>query len=248
MHLPPPGRRAAFTLVELLVVIAIIGVLVSLLLPAVNAARQAARQTQCLNNMRQVGIALINYADSHQGNFPDVTGHGTQTPDTWIYILAPYMENVDQIRICPEDPLGEKRLEQKLTSYVLNSYITLKGPDAVTNLNKLKAASRTIMAFEASESIDHMDHTHSWSWFDPAVLYEDYKNGTTKVFNAVKSEVAVNRHHGSSANYLYADAHVAAISASQIAQWCNVKRPEFFNFSLPGGHPGQLPNMQAPLP
>jgi len=94
----PEGRRA-FTLVELLVVIAIIGVLVALLLPAIQAAREAARRSTCTNNMRQLGIAALNYESSKKA-FPYGRQTDTDPKDTtkflfpWGHLayILPYIE------------------------------------------------------------------------------------------------------------------------------------------------------------
>ena len=120
---------AAFTLVELLVVIAIIGILMALLLPAVQAARETARRMRCTSNLRQIGQALHNYHDSH-GRLPYASSYASVDTGTWAAFILPQIEQqplYDQLDfnrpmfhpvnrdavitvvpayICPSDPQG----------------------------------------------------------------------------------------------------------------------------------------------
>jgi prepilin-type N-terminal cleavage/methylation domain-containing protein len=133
------GLRRGFTLVELLVVIAIIGVLVALLLPAVQAAREAARRMSCSNNIRQIALALHNYEDTHQ-RFPPgciwvypfvPPAAVNDTVDTgnwgWGAMILPYMElgnhhailrvgSVDMVTAV-DTPASLAAMRQKLTSW-----------------------------------------------------------------------------------------------------------------------------------
>jgi prepilin-type N-terminal cleavage/methylation domain-containing protein/prepilin-type processing-associated H-X9-DG protein len=241
-------RRPAFTLVELLVVVAIIGLLVALLLPALQAARAAARRTHCASNMRQIGLALHQFADVHEGRFPNIW-HDQDKATSWIYTLAPHLESVDDIRLCPDDL---KRIEEKsshLTSYVMNGYLRKATqaeqmvypemvPDFVSKLHDLSETHNTMVLFEAGPSkevsqgsagpaIDlKFDHVDSWEWFS-----ELYPTGSER-WAQIQREVAVDQHAGGVANYLYADGHVSAIPASQVGQWAD----EGFNFAVPPRH------------
>lgn len=117
-------KSEAFTLVELLVVITIIGILIALLLPAVQSAREAARHTQCKNNLRQIGIAAMSHVAA-QGHFPTGgwgwywvgdadRGFGLEQPGGWIYNLLPYLEQ-EALHALPRDEQPEVVTDQQKT-------------------------------------------------------------------------------------------------------------------------------------
>jgi prepilin-type N-terminal cleavage/methylation domain-containing protein/prepilin-type processing-associated H-X9-DG protein len=238
------GRNRGITLIELLVVIAIIGLLMALLLPAVQAARAAARAACCKNNMRQIGLAVLQHCDLHGGDFPE-WWHATHHQDddegthSWIYTLAAHLENVDAIRICPEDKYHYERFVLGASSYVINDHLAAENvPGSVRNINKLSATSRTIVALEAAdgddepkpEDLNHngvfdaveREHAHASSWFSQKNI--DWG----LVRSQVKKDIRLDRHFQGS-NYLYADGHVGVISATQVEEWIDAH----INFAAP---------------
>jgi prepilin-type processing-associated H-X9-DG protein/prepilin-type N-terminal cleavage/methylation domain-containing protein len=221
-------RRMGFTLIELLVVIAIIAMLIALLLPAVQMARASSRKIACANNMRQIGLAIQHYASVNNGRFPNSSCavEDSVAHDIWIGQLAPYVEDVDSIRICPEDRKGPQRLKAKLTSYLMSDYVTVPGSGAVLNLFRIESTHVTIIAYECTESLALdaacFDHVHAKNWFTRTHIEQK------TVFKTIQSDVEVERHLGG-ANYLFADGHVESIYKEQIGKWAE----EAQNFAEP---------------
>ena len=145
------ARRSGFTLIELLVVIAVIGILAGMIFPAVGYVRDKAKKDECLNNLRQWGIALQGYLDEHRGVFPSygcTSAGGTPSldvADAWYNVLPVYLsESIPALKdhmvtplpgrgirspfLCPSESVGlggATNTEAKVyfSSYTLNSWI-----------------------------------------------------------------------------------------------------------------------------
>jgi len=196
-------RRHGFTLVELMVVISIIGVLIGLLLPAIQAARGAARRTECISNLRQVGLALEQYIQSQgpNGKFPMAAElPSEQLPDrvlpSLVEVLAPYSENNNEMFHCPSDVYYRNEDEPTDISYFHAEGLSywydrprLAPWDSVSHRYKPKTRQQALMTREGNEP-----RSSSRVW----VAYD------FKPFHGPPGD-------NGSQNYIYIDGHVDAI-------------------------------------
>jgi len=121
------GWRKGFTLVELLVVIAIIGILVALLLPAIQAAREAARRTECNNKLKQIGLGIQNYHDTYKtfppGKITEGACCGTSSRTNWAIAILPFMESQALFDLYDQDVYNEHANNQTVRESIVPAYM-----------------------------------------------------------------------------------------------------------------------------
>lgn len=204
------GRRSAsrgFTLIELLVVIAIIAILVSLLLPAVQQAREAARRTQCKNNLKQLGIALHNYHDVHKtfpasgvaGTTENVGGRYRQAWLSWsgLAMLLPYIE---QKNVYDQIDWGY-RWDRNIAGNVNNTMARTRIPGFVCPSDPGADASYTANLSPTSYCLS-TGPASNWSMRNNpvgfATLYKgskirDITDGTSNTIAMAEAQIGLNR-------------------------------------------------------
>lgn len=229
---------SAFTLIELLVVMAIIGILVTLLLPAVQRARAAARSAQCKNNLRQIGIALNQYVEVYNGHFIPASTWDWRDPGSrmWYWfgevvgwdtalnrpiidprqnVLGPFMEHNDGIVACPEFTDYESVYQKATGGYAYN-YQSL-GPGL--NIDWYTGKDIPPVTYK----IRDLAQTHNTVAFADSAHINWWSNGASDIHPVLEENFYLEppqnqyptvhfRHAGDTAQVLFVDGHVLSMT------------------------------------
>lgn len=229
-----------FTLIELLVVIAIIAILAAILFPVFAQAREKARQVSCLSNEKQIGLAILAYAQDYdetypQGSYMDPTG---ASPTPWMHTVDPYVKSGYPVKasdagpikysvyVCPDfnpaaagtTPSHSYAVNQNLMPSYINEAIPVWGAPSVQSLAAVNAPSNTVLLTEASGS-------RIFTNGDDTV---DLSSAPLVAAQCQAVYLIARTRHAGGANYLLADGHAKRFSAPTPsfhrvgANWWNV--------------------------
>jgi prepilin-type N-terminal cleavage/methylation domain-containing protein len=201
-----------FTLVELLVVIAIIGVLVALLLPAIQAARESARRAECMNHLKQIGVAIQSHHDVHK-HFPSGRNGRNQEAVSWAYFILPQIEEqtlydafVEGVRV--DDAQNARTMRTPIATYACPSR---RPPAADRNFDNndqppIVLASASLGDYAANAGLEEDTGLEDEDWEDPLTrkviditlagpIYTGSEINARKVIDGLSKTLAVGEKH-----------------------------------------------------
>ncbi len=229
-------KKLGFTLIELLVVIAIITLLAALLFPVFAQAREKARQTSCLSNLKQMGTAFAMYLADYDGLYPTcdndkakITGRppDPETPDAngpperdWHIVTQPYIKNFQILR-CPSDsskaPADAKNPNLTNKEYV-SSYTVNGWSEYDLQESAVKKPSEWVLLGERNNQVRDPKTWwmfYWWTWQTPAPSITWPPATTPDPTPAAKQDLTLTR-HTETANWLYGDGHAKSAKLSQL--------------------------------
>ncbi len=225
-------KRGGFTLFELLVVIAVVSLLAALAIPAIAGAQERSQSVTCSGRMRELGMAILLYAQDHQGRFPRSSHSAAANREPgWAASIAPYLGArpteanaawVNRKFRCPSNA----NETPGAYSYAINVFFELKRGDSYLGrpatwrcVHQVRRPARTILLGETASATGGMapDHFMCHQWSSPA---------------AARRAVAHNRHNGR-ANYLFVDGHVESlpVEATFVSRGDNLWNPSLAGVS-----------------
>ena len=220
------SSKKGFTLIELLVVIAIIAILAGMLLPALGKAKAKAKGIACINNLKQVGLAMLMYSDDNDGYIPRGNGY------PWFFVYMPFMpeggtdEDFRGVRIykCPSYPNRNPR-ERQIITYVINAW---KFSSPTDMIGSEQIGPSKITAFQMPSDTIHLGDNEDGSWRPIITGYQDAQTDLNDVWapthlpyhertGRLSSERRIaEKRHNQGSNFVYLDGHAGYLRAQEI--------------------------------